>query len=811
MTEPDIHHQGQEGRFETPSLSGEQVLEHLFTCRPNFTKLPGFEGSNGTRDPAQYDMHLHDRLILKDVVYFPDMLDQLADTVASIGNTEHLPQLSLAAINSPLHPAYIGGKLGDKRQFRIGHEATLQAIHPTVQQFSSVAASTLFAGFNEWSNIFKYSDKPISMMPCALADGYLSLDGEAIAKARLPKELDNDLKLVIKQGLSDFLFWELKSINAGSEEVMQAIRHLAGAEFPWVRCPQSRNCGAGTCKKMGNRFKFSVTGHQTGEDGDIMGDEPGASMGNQIRFDKSGIDFSVTPVPDSRGWKFRRERKNVQKKSKGKRRLDDDPDEEDGESGGNDVNDDGADDGGGTLPFTQSAYSKAKKIVQQIWAEAVNVDATFIVLNAASREYIGIRDRKLQRLYLSPLIDLDKPATVSQGYFKIHTGLRITALLDAIQRAKRLDIRSELYTFQYDRAEPYKDKPPNTAKTARLSRSAATPRDAKAETEKSPDGDEDDAAESSLDFTPAESQLWQGLQDARSLKISWNVYTHGLGPAGSMIVARSVKGPLSHTGTPMELHVIHPYPQSSISYSCYAQVGDTILRGIVIKVAPPGLAKEGLIREHKMYNALSRFEDVAQSLGLVKHFGVYRERHEAKTVLVLLDGGDLVCAKSKKGIPDSVYSQVKKAVQKMHLAKITHGSLAPENILVTKDDNTKKGQWNIHFISWKNGKYHKYLSARKVCNGFTLERSARRIRKPPLKVRPSNSRGPLVGKGKEEHGTDKISSRTRKIKPRVFKRSVKPATKLFMTFRIALRKWNEAVEEDRRMLNSNMWNRHQEK
>ncbi|KAK0191553.1 hypothetical protein F5146DRAFT_605344 [Armillaria mellea] len=810
MTELDIHHQGQNDPFEAPSLSGEQVLEHLFTCRPKFTKLPGFEGSNGTRDPAQYDMHLHDRLILKDVVFFPDMLDQLADAVTLIGNTEHLPQLSLADINAPLHPDCIETKLDDEKLFKIGHEASLQAIYPTVQQLSSVATSTLFAGLKEWSNIFRYSDKPISMMPCALADGYLSLDGDAIMKAGLPKELGNDLKLVIKQGLSDFLFWEFKSMNAGSEEVMQAIRHLAGTEFPWVRCPQTRNCSAGTCKKTGNRFKFSVTGHKTGEDGDIMGDEPGTSVGNQIRFDKSGIDFSVTPVPDSRRWKFQRERKTLQKKSKVRRRPDDDHDEEDGENGGNDIDNDGAYDGRVPLPFTQQAYSKAKKIVQQIWAEAVNVDATFLVLNAASREYIGIRDRKLQRLYLSPLIDLDNPATVPQGYFKIHTGLRITALLDAIQRAKRLDTHSELYTFQYDRAESYKDKPPNTVKTPRLSESMTTPRDIHAQVPESPDDDEDDVAESSVDFPPAEAQLLQQLQDADSLKISWNAYTHGLGPAGSMIVARSVKSPLSHTGTQMELHVIRPYPHSSISYSCYAEVGDTILRGFVIKVAPPGLAQEGLLREHKMYNALSRIEDVAQSLGLVKHFGLYRKRHGEKIVLVLLDGGNLLSAKSKKGTPDNVYSQVRKAVQKMHLAKITHGSLAPENILVTKDKNTKRGQWTIHFISWKNGRYHKYLSARKVCNSFTLERSVGRIRKLPLKVRSSNSSGPLVGKRKEGHGTDKVSSRTRKIKLRVFKRSVTSATKLFITFRMALRKWNNAVEEDRKMLNSSVWNRRQE-
>ncbi len=123
-----------------------------------------------------------------------------------------------------------------------------------------------------------------------------------------------------------------------------------------------------------------------------------------------------------------------------------------------------------------------------MWAEAVNVDATFMVLNAGSREFIGIRDRKLQRLYLSPLIDLGDPRSLppASGYFKIHTGLQIAALHDVIQRAKRLQQLEalsqapKLHTFKYDRVEPYQDRETKTTKAPRLSESTTTANEAKA-------------------------------------------------------------------------------------------------------------------------------------------------------------------------------------------------------------------------------------------------------------------------------------------------------------------------------------------
>ncbi len=137
---------------------------------------------------------------------------------------------------------------------------------------------------------------------------------------------------------------------------------------------------------------------------------------------------------DTSGWKFKCVERKTQKGTKKRRKSGDGSDEVEGD----DIEDDGG--ANDRLPFNEGDFKKALKIIQQVpvvlpiscvitsdmrdrcGPEAVNVDATFMVLNAGSREFIGIRDRRLQRLYLSPLIDLDDPHSLPAGYFKIHTG-----------------------------------------------------------------------------------------------------------------------------------------------------------------------------------------------------------------------------------------------------------------------------------------------------------------------------------------------------------------------------------------------------
>ncbi|SJL01264.1 uncharacterized protein ARMOST_04582 [Armillaria ostoyae] len=413
-------------------LPGEYALKFLFDHCPKF---PKFEGNVGTRDPAQYDMHLHSELILKDIVLFPDMLDQLAGVVDSKLHhlSGNLPQISRSA---NLHPTQVLSVLQRGSGLSVGPEGDIRNSYFPLQHLSSLVASTLFAGLDRWSNIFRFNDNPTSTMACTIADGYLSPDKAAVAKAGLSNDLDSDIQLVIKMGLSDFLFWEFKSMNTGSEGVMRAISYLAGSKFPWACCPTFRSCGGRFFRKTDDmfNFQFAITGYETDEDGGIFEDgsdiEFGVSDSGALRFDKSNINSSVDSVLSTSGRKFKIE--------------------------GDDI---GFEDDGGTnddaLSFNDD-FTDALKIIQQVWAEAVNVDATFMVLNNGSREFIGIRDRKLQRLYLSPLIDLDDPNSLQAGYFKVHVGLQIAALLGVIQRAKRLNALSRppvLYTFEYDRGD----------------------------------------------------------------------------------------------------------------------------------------------------------------------------------------------------------------------------------------------------------------------------------------------------------------------------------------------------------------------
>ncbi|SJL01284.1 uncharacterized protein ARMOST_04602 [Armillaria ostoyae] len=610
--------------------SGEDALEFLFNYRPQFTKKAGFAGSVGTRSPVYYDMHLHSRLILKDVILFPDMLNQLAGVVdsnrfPSTGSTRCLPRVPAS---DTLHPDNVPQEMKAPSGFTIGPESDLQERYPTLQKLSSLVASTLFAGLDRWSNIFEFKNNPTSMTPCALADGYLSFDKAAMAKAGLSSDLDRDIQLVIEMGLEDFLFWEFKSMNAGSEGVMRAIKHLAGSKFPWVRCPTSESCGGRFCKKPNNRFQFTVTGHKTGEDGDIFED---------------ASDVKSASVLNSSGWKFKRAEIKTPKGTKKRRMSGDGSDEVEGD----DTKDDGGanDDSVDRLPFNEGDFKKALKIIQQVWAEAVNVDATFMVLNAGSREFIGIRDRKLQRLYLSPLIDLDDPHSLPAGYFKIHAGLQIAALHDAIQRAKRLkQLKTlsqlpKLHTFEYEGAEPYQDKETNITKMPRLSKSTTTANEVKTkmlEDRTNLEDSDSDNFSSLPELTSEELQLFQQLREAGSLKISWNTFIDHLGPASSMTVTRSNASPPNDTE--MEVHVMGHYPKSAQSYYCYADNGETTVRGIVIKFNQGALEITGLRDEYDMYIKLSEIGTIAKSLGIPEHFGLFER--EGYTFLVLLDSGD---------------------------------------------------------------------------------------------------------------------------------------------------------------------------
>ncbi|KAJ3502002.1 hypothetical protein NLJ89_g9082 [Agrocybe chaxingu] len=85
-----------------------------------------------------------------------------------------------------------------------------------------------------------------------------------------------------------------------------------------------------------------------------------------------------------------------------------------------------------TRPKQESYRALARHYLQHAWAEAVENDSTFLTFNNGGSEYIGIRHRESQTLYLSNIID-----TVNikdPHYRKLQLGLYLAIVQDAFDR-----------------------------------------------------------------------------------------------------------------------------------------------------------------------------------------------------------------------------------------------------------------------------------------------------------------------------------------------------------------------------------------
>ncbi|TFK66362.1 hypothetical protein BDN72DRAFT_148607 [Pluteus cervinus] len=83
--------------------------------------------------------------------------------------------------------------------------------------------------------------------------------------------------------------------------------------------------------------------------------------------------------------------------------------------------------------FEEMNDSTPEGLTHHVWRMAVEQDTTVIVINSGNHERIGIRHRGSQTLYLSDMIDLTKP-----GYGKLHVGILISAVDDALDRYRAL-------------------------------------------------------------------------------------------------------------------------------------------------------------------------------------------------------------------------------------------------------------------------------------------------------------------------------------------------------------------------------------
>jgi hypothetical protein len=87
--------------------------------------------------------------------------------------------------------------------------------------------------------------------------------------------------------------------------------------------------------------------------------------------------------------------------------------------------------------LTRRFASQQFGFIIQAWAQSVRTGGTIIVLHSGNHEFVGIRHRESQTLYLSPLIVPSRCA-----YGKIHVGIYIAAIKDALDRVRQ-DIKAD--------------------------------------------------------------------------------------------------------------------------------------------------------------------------------------------------------------------------------------------------------------------------------------------------------------------------------------------------------------------------------
>ncbi|KAF9022212.1 hypothetical protein BDZ89DRAFT_1070850 [Hymenopellis radicata] len=105
--------------------------------------------------------------------------------------------------------------------------------------------------------------------------------------------------------------------------------------------------------------------------------------------------------------------------------------------------------------FKEGYTPVSQDYVQRAWANAVNLDCTFIIFDCGTAMRVGIRHRATQTLFLSELVDLVTSETPTFG--KLFIGLHLAATHDALKRLPLLRNKSNKRSRETEQYHlPYK-------------------------------------------------------------------------------------------------------------------------------------------------------------------------------------------------------------------------------------------------------------------------------------------------------------------------------------------------------------------
>lgn len=272
-----------------------KALNRFFASSPPLLVLSeSGSKATSTRGPTEFDTHLDPGQQLKQVVYAPNLVDNISSLVDKAMNTIHLSNIPFSTKEvdgfSAGYPSIPPMMLDEASVLRFYEETTATACAQVafgLEYHLSLGEKGIF----RWS-----SDK--SQRQNAISDGTFKLNAAAFEELRhtLSPQVRDDLGLVLEI-FSDMAPWEGKSLSAAPEAFIRCIVELAQGQgyFKWICCRTEVKCGRRHYASKAAGASTTVTGARMGFDAPLPWVLPHPPDGKNRDEDSDDLSY----IPDA--------------------------------------------------------------------------------------------------------------------------------------------------------------------------------------------------------------------------------------------------------------------------------------------------------------------------------------------------------------------------------------------------------------------------------------------------------------------------------------------------------------------------------
>ncbi|KAM6503753.1 hypothetical protein JOM56_000696 [Amanita muscaria] len=384
----------------------------------------------------------------------------------------------------------------------------------------------------------------------------------------------------------------------------------------------------------------------------------------------------------------------------------------DDEDGDDESDDDAVDD----PSYKDSHDLSAQFIVQQAWAQATRVDGSIIVLQSGNHEFIGIRHRTTQTLYISDLIE--PHACKDPSYGKLHVGIYIAGIKDALDRERQ----------KHDARPPDGGNGPSSSGGGRGGgRRGESGGSKKSKKNKYRGGAVRKMATTAHEITVKSTLELASGRNVILLYLQYGIYDSS---APSTFVR---SGPIGHpTPLPSRETVRNYQLEECLTIVLKSEIGHgatgQVLRGtleveasecvsldVAVKLALASEQRKALRDEYKIYHQLR-----SVTAGITTPLGLFEDVEGGACILVMPYVGAPLAATPELVLAISYREEVLATLVEIHDADILHGDLSLDNILVSDSGLTIIDFSHSRVCSDQDAKYS--ASRRK---GYRLETSSK--------------------------------------------------------------------------------------